>query len=95
MGYFGDFTGLCRMAPLPLCSSIGPITSISTGVGIEPDCYARNIELANTIIFQGAASAMHIIALLMTVVMVLHVRGKFTAVGMAVPPSLEPESCRY
>ncbi|KAK1764435.1 chitin synthase III catalytic subunit [Phialemonium atrogriseum] len=81
MGYFGDFTGLCHMAPLPLCSSIGPITSISTGVGIEPDCYARNIELANTIIFQGAASAMHIIALLMTVVMVLHVRGKFTAVG--------------
>jgi hypothetical protein len=51
-------------------------------VGIEPDCYARNIELANTIIFQGAASAMHIIALVMTVTMVLHVRGKFTAVGM-------------
>ncbi len=79
---FGDFTSLCHMAPLPLCESIGPISSIASGVGIEPDCYARNIELANTIIFQGAASAMHIIALLMTVVMVLHVRGKFTAVGM-------------
>ncbi|GAB1321069.1 Chitin synthase, class 7 [Madurella fahalii] len=78
---FGDFTDICRMAPLPLCSSIGPITSIASGVGIEPDCFARNIELANTIIFQGAASAMHIIALVMTVVMVLHVRGKFTAVG--------------
>jgi hypothetical protein len=51
-------------------------------VGIEPDCYARNIELANTIIFQAAASAMHIVALVMTVTMVLHVRGKFTAVGM-------------
>jgi hypothetical protein len=78
---FGDFTGLCRMAPLPLCSSVGPITSIASGVGIEPDCYARNIEVANTIIFQGAASAMHIIALVMTVIMILHVRGKFTAVG--------------
>ncbi|KAH6612211.1 chitin synthase III catalytic subunit [Chaetomium sp. MPI-SDFR-AT-0129] len=78
---FGDFDSICRMAPLPLCSSIGPITSIASGVGIEPDCYARNIELANTIIFQGAASAMHIIALVMTVVMILHVRGKFTAVG--------------
>ncbi|TPX13036.1 uncharacterized protein E0L32_006462 [Thyridium curvatum] len=78
---FGDFTSLCHTAPLPLCASIGPITSISSGVGIEPDCYARNIELANTIIFQGAASFMHIVALVMTVVMILHVRGKFTAVG--------------
>ncbi|RKU47020.1 Chitin synthase, class 7 [Coniochaeta pulveracea] len=81
MGGFGDFTSICHMAPLPLCASVGAITSISNGVGIEPDCYARNIELANTIIFQGAASVMHIVALVMTVVMVLHVRGKFTAVG--------------
>ncbi|KAK4177833.1 chitin synthase III catalytic subunit [Triangularia setosa] len=78
---FGDFTNICRMAPLPLCSSVGPITSIASGVGIEPDCFSRNIELANTIIFQGAASAMHIVALIMTVTMILHVRGKFTAVG--------------
>jgi len=78
---FGDFMGICHMAPLPLCSSIGPITSIATGVGIEPDCFARNIEVANSIIFQGAASAMHIVALVMTVTMILHVRGKFTAVG--------------
>ncbi|EFX05196.1 chitin biosynthesis protein [Grosmannia clavigera kw1407] len=78
---FGDFTGLCHTAPLPLCLSVGPIASISSGVGIEPTCFARNIEVANTIIFQGAASAMHILALLMTVAMILHVRGKFTAVG--------------
>ncbi len=49
--------------------------------GIEADCYARNIELANTIIFQGAASFAHIGALIMTVIMILHVRSKFTAVG--------------
>ena len=81
MGGYGDFTTFCQTAPLPLCASVGAITSVSNGVGIEPDCYARNIELANTIIFQGATSTMHIIALLMTVVMILHVRGKFTAVG--------------
>ncbi|ORY63326.1 chitin biosynthesis protein [Pseudomassariella vexata] len=81
MGGFGDFTPLCHTAALPLCASVGPITSISSGVGIEPDCYARNIELANTIIFEGAASFMHIIALGMTVIMILHIRGKFTAVG--------------
>ncbi|KAI1840900.1 hypothetical protein JX265_013396 [Neoarthrinium moseri] len=81
MGGFGDFTTICETAPLPLCANVGPITSISSGVGIEPDCFARNIELANTIIFQGASSFMHIIALIMTVIMILHIRGKFTAVG--------------
>ncbi|KAL8288231.1 hypothetical protein RB601_004580 [Gaeumannomyces tritici] len=81
MSGFGDFTHLCHTAPLPLCASVGPVNAINQRVGIEPDCYARSIELANTIIFQGATSAMHIVALCMTVVMVLHVRGKFTAVG--------------
>ncbi|KAI3337558.1 chitin synthase export chaperone [Xylariaceae sp. AK1471] len=81
MGGFGDFTDICHKAPLPLCASVGPITSISSGVGVDTDCFARNIELANTIIFQGASSFLHIIALGMTVVMILHIRGKFTAVG--------------
>lgn len=78
---FGDFTSFCQTAPLPLCAAVGPITSIHSGVGIEANCYARNIELANTIIFQMATSAIHIVALAMTVTMILHVRGKFTAVG--------------
>ncbi|KAI1465111.1 chitin synthase export chaperone [Daldinia caldariorum] len=81
MGGYGDFTGICHTAPLPLCASVGPVTSISGGVGVETDCFARNIELANTIIFQGASSFIHIIALVMTIVMILHIRGKFTAVG--------------
>ncbi|KAK8035115.1 hypothetical protein PG993_010110 [Apiospora rasikravindrae] len=81
MGGFGDFTTLCETAPLPLCASVGPIRAVSSGVGIEPDCYARNIELANTIIFEGASSFMHILSLAMTIIMILHIRGKFTAVG--------------
>lgn len=83
---FGDFTSFCHTAPLPLCAAVGPITSIHSGVGIETNCYARNIELANTIIFQMATSAIHIVALAMTVIMILHVRGKFTAVGMSPLP---------
>ncbi|KAH7308020.1 chitin synthase chaperone-like protein Chs7 [Stachybotrys elegans] len=80
MSGFGDFTTICENAPLPLCASVGPV--MATGrVGIETDCYARNIELANTVIFEGAASAMHIVSLIMTVIMILHVRSKFTAVG--------------
>ncbi|KAJ8109475.1 hypothetical protein ONZ43_g6126 [Nemania bipapillata] len=81
MGGFGDFTDICHTAPLPLCAAVGPMTTISNSVGVETDCFARNIELANTIIFQGASSFLHIIALGMTVVMILHIRGKFTAVG--------------
>lgn len=79
---FGDFTSFCQTAPLPLCAAVGPKNAASSGVGIDANCYARNIEVANTIIFQMATSAMHIAALAMTVIMILHVRGKFTAVGM-------------
>jgi hypothetical protein len=78
---FGDFEEICLQAPVPLCSVVGKITHIAGSHGIEAECYARNIELANTIIFQGAASFMHIVALIMTVIMILHVRSKFTAVG--------------
>lgn len=80
---FGDFDSICEKAPLPLCSLVGPPSSISGLTGIIPNCYARNIELANTIIFEGAASFVHIIALGMTVIMILHIRSKFTAVGMS------------
>ena len=79
---FGDFDSLCNQASLPLCSMVGAIKTIAGSHGTEAECYSRSIELANTIIFQGAASFMHIAALIMTVIMILHVRSKFTAVGM-------------
>jgi hypothetical protein len=78
---FGDFDSICRKAALPLCSLVGPASSISGSTGIIPNCYARNIELANTIIFEGATAFAHIVALLMTAIMIIHVRSKFTAVG--------------
>jgi hypothetical protein len=78
---FGELDWLCTAAPVPLCAVVGSIHNVELGIGIEAECYARNIELANTIIFQGASSFMHIVALVMTVIMILHVRSKFTAVG--------------
>ncbi|KAB8360937.1 hypothetical protein FH972_024669 [Carpinus fangiana] len=77
---FGDFVAVCQQAALPLCSLIGS-SGLAADAGIQPKCYARTIELANTIIFQGAASFVHIIALIMTLIMIFHVRSKFTAVG--------------
>jgi hypothetical protein len=84
---FGSFSDICTLVPIPLCTVVGGASTISGSQGIEPDCYSRNIELANTIIFQGAASFMHIVALLMDVIMILHIRSKFTAVGMLSSPA--------
>ncbi|PGH17624.1 chitin synthase export chaperone [Helicocarpus griseus UAMH5409] len=78
---FGDFEPICRQAAIPLCSVVGPPSPVTGARGILANCYARNIEVANTIIFQGATDVAHIAALAMTVIMVIHVRSKFTAVG--------------
>ena len=84
---FGDFETICRKSALPMCSVVGPANPISNSrTGIQPICYARSIELANTIIFEAATDFIHILALGMAAIMVLHVRSKFTAVGKHVGP---------
>jgi len=77
---FGDFKSICEKASIPLCALVG-YQQINDGVGIQTKCYARTIELANTLIFEVANDFVHIMALLMTVIMIIHVRSKFTAVG--------------
>jgi hypothetical protein len=79
---FGDFHNICAEAALPACQLIGPASKISGAAGIQATCYSRSVDLANTIIFQGATDFMHILALIMTAIMIIHVRSKFTAVGM-------------
>jgi len=93
---FGDFEKICHQSPLPLCSIVGPQSPISSRPGIQADCYARSVELANTIIFEAATDFMHILALGMTAIMILHVRSKFTAVGKPrpYPPSSHPLQMR-
>ena len=81
---FGDFRTICRKTAIPLCALVGPKNKLSGATGIQPKCYARTVELANTIIFQGASDFMQILALIMTSFMIIHVRSKFTAVGMEI-----------
>lgn len=81
---FGDFSTICSKTVIPLCSLVGPPSALSGSAGIQPVCYSRTIELANTIIFQGATDFMHILALIMTSIMIIHVRSKFTAVGRSI-----------
>ncbi|KAL7414361.1 chitin synthase III catalytic subunit-domain-containing protein [Mrakia frigida] len=72
---FGSFDSICGQGALPVCPLLG------TSQGIEPGCYSRNVDLGGTIIFQPGACFIHIIALIMTLIMVLHIRSKYTAVG--------------
>lgn len=82
MGFGDIFDIICHKAALPLCAVVGPKSPISgSPTGIQANCYARSVELANTIIFEAATDFMHILALGMAAIMVLHVRSKFTAVG--------------
>jgi len=78
---FGDFQAQCEQAPLPLCRLIGPQSMISGSTGVQAECYSRSVEVANTLILQGAVGFVHIIALVMATIMVIHVRSKYTAVG--------------
>ncbi|GAA5967011.1 hypothetical protein JCM3765_003680 [Sporobolomyces pararoseus] len=73
---FGSYDWICNRAALIVCPLLG-----STDYGIEPVCYSRNVEFGKTLVFQPATSFLHICALLMVIIMVLHVRSKYTAVG--------------
>jgi hypothetical protein len=78
---FGDLTAQCAKAALPLCKLIGPQSQISGATGMQAECYSRSVEIANTLIFQGATGVVHILAMLMTIIMIVHVKSKYTAVG--------------
>ncbi|KAJ3190123.1 Chitin synthase, class 7 [Gaertneriomyces sp. JEL0708] len=71
----GKFNYFCSQVPLSLCPLIGSDT------GIEPTCYSRNIKIGNLLIFQPATLVIHLIALIMTAIMIYHVKTKYTAVG--------------
>jgi len=72
---FGDFDFICEHAALTICPLVG------TAQGVMPTCYARNVQLGSQVIFQPATCFVHIAALGMTLIMLFHVRSKYTAVG--------------
>ncbi|KAJ7605506.1 chitin synthase III catalytic subunit-domain-containing protein [Mycena polygramma] len=72
---FGSFNSICETAALVICPLIG------TDQGIEPSCYSRNVDVGGTLIFQPSTCFVHIVAIIMTAIMILHIRSKYTAVG--------------
>ncbi|KAI8372557.1 chitin synthase III catalytic subunit [Choanephora cucurbitarum] len=70
-----NFNGICRSLALDLCPLIGQHD------GIEPVCYSRNVELSGNIIFQPSTLIIDVVAIIMTMIMIYHIRSKYTAVG--------------
>lgn len=83
---FGQFEYICTRAALPLCSLIGPYHSSDTinavtTTGIFPDCFARSIDMANTIIFQIGNAFINIGGLAVLSIIIFNIRTKYTAIG--------------
>ncbi|TFY78979.1 hypothetical protein EWM64_g5033 [Hericium alpestre] len=72
---FGSFDKICQTAAMVVCPLVG------SDQGIEPTCYSRNVDVAGTLIFQPSTCFVHIVAIIMTAIMIYHIRGKYTAVG--------------
>ncbi|KAI0063234.1 hypothetical protein BV25DRAFT_1824824 [Artomyces pyxidatus] len=72
---FGSFDSICQTAALVICPLVG------SDQGIEPSCYSRNVDIAGTLIFQPSTCFVHIVAIIMTAIMIYHIRSKYTAVG--------------
>ncbi|KAJ7644406.1 chitin synthase III catalytic subunit-domain-containing protein [Roridomyces roridus] len=72
---FGSFDSICETAALVICPLVG------TDNGIDPSCYSRNVDIGGTLIFQPSTCCVHIAAIIMTIIMILHIRSKYTAVG--------------
>lgn len=79
---FGQFDFICQKSALPLCALVGPYgDAASSTPGIFPDCFARSIDLANTIIFQIGSAFINIGGLGVIGIMIFNIRTKYTAIG--------------
>lgn len=90
-----NFAELCSKTPLPLCSVVKSTRHLLLSnntvidnfkpqhlqVGILPTCYARPIELANTMIFGIGNALINIGALGVILIILYNVRQKYTAIG--------------
>lgn len=77
---FGKFDDICSKAAFPLCSVVGT-GSKDFSRGILPECYARPVELANTMIFQIGNAFVQFGGLGVLLMIIFNIRQKYTAIG--------------
>ncbi|KAK7462717.1 Chitin synthase, class 7 [Stygiomarasmius scandens] len=76
MGFqFGSFDSVCQTAALVICPFVG------TDQGIEPVCYGRNIDVGGSVVFQPSTVFIHVVAIVMTAIMIYSIQVKYTAIG--------------
>lgn len=92
---FGDFARICQRTPLPLCSVVKSTTHMimpnssvihnfhpqNLTIGILPTCYARSIDVANTVIFGIGNAFVNIGAICVMLIILYNIRQKYTAIG--------------
>lgn len=78
---FGSFDSICSKTSLPICSVISTNNATDITRGILPKCYPRSVELANTMIFSVGNAFMHFGSLIIMLIIIFNVRGKYTAIG--------------
>ncbi|CCF58644.1 hypothetical protein KAFR_0F00470 [Kazachstania africana CBS 2517] len=90
-----NFADICSRTPLPLCSLIKSKTHLALtnltdinnydittfNVGILPRCYARSVDIANTLIFDIGNAFINIGALIVILIIIYNIRQKYTAIG--------------
>ncbi|CAN3374375.1 hypothetical protein DIURU_000747 [Diutina rugosa] len=79
---FGNFTSICEKSSIPLCTVIGSVPGATVfDTGVIAHCYARPVELANTMIFQVGNAFVHFGGLLILIIILWNVNKKYTAIG--------------
>ncbi|KAJ1975950.1 Chitin synthase, class 7, partial [Dimargaris verticillata] len=73
---FGSFDDICSTVTLAFCPLVG-----DPRLGTEPSCYSRNVEIGGALIFQASTLIIDIVAVCMTIIMIYHIKTKYTAVG--------------
>lgn len=79
----GNFSLICERANIPLCSLVGPYVQGSSEAwkGLESHCYARSINLANTMVFNVGNAFLQFGTLLVVSLSIYSAYQKYTAVG--------------
>lgn len=80
---FGDFQQICEKTPLPLCTLVRPLHSdtVTRFDKILTRCYARSVNLANTLIFEIGTSFINIGNLIILLMIIYLVRLRYTSVA--------------
>ncbi|CAH2351763.1 chitin synthase export chaperone [[Candida] railenensis] len=79
---FGSFDHVCNKTAFPICNVIQSLSnSTDFSRGVIPVCYSRSVELANTMIFQIGNAFVHFGSLIVLLIIIFHVRAKYTAIG--------------